>query len=113
LERFWNSRDGVTPFGTVCPSCGKPDLFHNFFGSDEYAPNHVPHHGQRVWIAMTKLRAEQRAWSRITALKEHRRIDSEDELEILFNSLFESIYQDGEAPDMVVTGYEVAQGVAA
>jgi hypothetical protein len=48
-ERIWNSRDGVTPFGMGCPSCGGNELYHAFFGSDEYAPNHKLHRGQRFW----------------------------------------------------------------
>lgn len=38
-ERIWNSRDGVTPFGMRCPSCGRADYYHTYFGSDLYAPN--------------------------------------------------------------------------
>lgn len=54
LERFWNSRDGVTPFGGVsCPSCGSKGLLgglqHILFHLDEHAPDHKPHPGQRVW----------------------------------------------------------------
>jgi hypothetical protein len=52
-ETFWNSRDGVTPFGTTCPSCGG-DLQHVNFAGDVYAPDHKPHHGQGVWRDGTK-----------------------------------------------------------
>jgi hypothetical protein len=52
-EIMWNSRDGVTPFGTQCPSCGG-DLLHTAFGSDRYAPGHKPHIGQRVWRGGTR-----------------------------------------------------------
>ena len=45
-ERAWNSRDGVTPFGTQCPSCGG-NLQH--VDMDEYAPAHQPFIGQLVW----------------------------------------------------------------
>jgi hypothetical protein len=44
-ERFWNSRDGVTPFGGIeCPSCGEKGmsmtggLSHIRFDLDEHAP---------------------------------------------------------------------------
>lgn len=48
-ERIWNSRDGVTPFGMQCPSCGGTELYHAYFGSDEYAPSHMLHLRQRFW----------------------------------------------------------------
>jgi hypothetical protein len=53
-ELFWNSRDGVTPFGGIrCPSCGSQGLqgglSHIHFHLDEHAPNHKPYPGQRIW----------------------------------------------------------------
>ena len=47
-ERFWNGRDGVTPFGTSCPSCGGI-MNHVQWQRDVCTPDHVPHHGQAVW----------------------------------------------------------------
>lgn len=52
-EVIWNSRNGVTPFGLTCPSCGKHDLLHVEWHRDVKAPDHVPHPGQRVFIDMT------------------------------------------------------------
>lgn len=108
LERMWNSRDGVTPFATVCPTCGMPKLTHAYFGSDFYAPDHKPHHGQRVWVNMTKERATQYVRTRMNQLRDRLRIDPEEEPAIR-ESLFDSIYHDGQAPDMVVTGYKEVQ----
>jgi len=48
-ERIWNSRNGVTPFGLACPSCGKPSLLHVAWGGDNYAPKHKCHKGQRFF----------------------------------------------------------------
>ena len=56
-ERFWNSRDGVTPFMMGCPSCGG-DLQHVDWHDDVYAPNHVPHWGQGIWRDGTPDEAE-------------------------------------------------------
>lgn len=56
-ETFWNSRDGVTPFGMGCPSCGG-DLQHMNWGADTYAPDHKPHHGQGIWRDGTPDEAE-------------------------------------------------------
>lgn len=56
-ERMWNSRDGVTPFGTTCPSCGLPDLMHVAWHLDVCEPNYRPRRGQRVWIDMTEAHA--------------------------------------------------------
>lgn len=47
-EMAWNSRDGVTPFGIGCPSCGQT-LNHVNFGRDIYSPDHKPHSGQIVF----------------------------------------------------------------
>jgi len=47
-ELAWNSRDGVTPFGIGCPSCGN-SLTHTNFHEDNPSPNHVPHSGQIVF----------------------------------------------------------------
>ena len=48
-ERFWNSRDGVTPFALGCPSCGNPSLRHVQWVLDERAPDHKPHPGQGIF----------------------------------------------------------------
>lgn len=48
-ERIWNSRDGVTPFGCRCPSCGDLTLGHTDFSGDVVAPNHKLHQGQKFW----------------------------------------------------------------
>lgn len=52
-ERIWNSRDGVTPFGTPCPSCGGDSLYHTMRGM-LYAPQHKLTHGQKFWRTMTE-----------------------------------------------------------
>ena len=48
-ERFWNSRDGVTPFCLGCPSCGQASLRHIHWSRDKHTPNHKPHYGQGIW----------------------------------------------------------------
>lgn len=48
-ERIWNSRDGLTPFGTGCPSCGGYQMLHADWHLDERKPNHTLHRGQRFW----------------------------------------------------------------
>ncbi|MEE4016114.1 hypothetical protein V1T76_28940 [Roseibium sp. FZY0029] len=57
-ETIWNSRDGVTPFGMVCPSCGKPNLRHVNWQHDVYAPEHKLQIGQRFWRDGTPDEAE-------------------------------------------------------
>jgi len=61
-ERLWNSRDGVTPFGFGCPSCGgtlgEQGLLHVWWNLDRCVPDHVPHSGQRVWRDGTREDAE-------------------------------------------------------
>lgn len=49
VERIWNSRNGVTPFGLSCPSCGGHKLYHTNFREDEFAPRHELRKGQRFF----------------------------------------------------------------
>lgn len=56
-ERIWNSRDGVTPFGCACPSCGGT-LYHKRWSADEYAPKYELRRGQRFWRDGTPDEAE-------------------------------------------------------
>ena len=53
IERFWNSRDGVTPFVVLarCPQC-RGDMQHIDFYADEQAPDHRPYRGQGVFTDM-------------------------------------------------------------
>lgn len=49
-EIIWNSRDGVTPFGTQCPGCKAPELYHVNFQGDIYDPKgELRLLGQRFW----------------------------------------------------------------
>lgn len=102
-ERFWNSRDGVTPFGTQCPSCGQASLYHAYFGSDQYAPNHTPPVGQKVWIDMTRERAEQIVRQRIDMLRKHGQDTALIEASVKRH--VESFFEHGTSPDMAVSGY--------
>lgn len=47
-EVIWNSRDGVTPFGTACPSCSG-SLMHVYFFSDKCVPDHKLNKFQKYW----------------------------------------------------------------
>ena len=67
-ERIWNSRDGVTPFGTTCRSCGKI-ANHVEWGRDEQAPNYKPISGQRFWRDGTPDEAEAFMRRRIEKMK--------------------------------------------
>lgn len=103
-EVFWNSRDGVTPFCTACPSCGEPSLYHVNFWSDRYAPDHKPHKGQRIWLSMTKERALALATKAVLARKKLGKDTDE-----IIESVAASYFHDGHGPDMQVYGYsEVA-----
>lgn len=48
-ERIWNSRDGVTPFGLSCTSCGTANLRHVDWHLDQHTPEHCLFKGQRFW----------------------------------------------------------------
>lgn len=102
-ERYWNSRDGVTPFMTLCPSCDQPTLQHVWWTLDAHTPDHKPAKGQRVWVDMTRERAEQYARSQIAQMKARGYEDPPPET---FAAIVDDLFRDGDAPDMIVTGYE-------
>lgn len=53
LEKIWNSRDGVTPFGCQCPSCGQATLMHYVRGFiADPQENYKLNHGQKFWRNM-------------------------------------------------------------
>lgn len=99
-ERIWNSRDGVTAFGFQCPSCKEPKLKHVNWSLDEYAPNHVPAPGQRVWIDLTRARALEIA-KRTVAQVANGKLPAGADL----NRIADAVYNGGMAPDLVVYGY--------
>lgn len=102
-EIIWNSRDGVTAFGTRCPSCNAPNLLHVRFDLDRYDPDHVPFQGQRVWASMSKVQAAKIARDRLAAqIAMGRNIVMSDE-DIL--KLAISIWDKGLAPYLMVHGY--------
>lgn len=69
-EQVWNSRDGVTPFGLMCPSCGGASLFHTRWHLDHPAPKHKPHPGQRFFRDGTADEAVEVVKKRLTKAKE-------------------------------------------
>jgi hypothetical protein len=99
-EIIWNSRDGVTPFGMNCPSCGGNELIHCNWKLDKYAPDHKPHAGQRVWIDLTPERALVHAQRQIA----HARIKG-----YKYNSdaqeLADNMFAPGMPPDIRIEGY--------
>jgi hypothetical protein len=102
-EVFWNSRDGVTPFGTACPSCGALELYHVQFNRDVYAPNHQPHKGQRVWVTLTKERALAMAKRNVL-----RRKKPGPETDLVIDAVAADYFHDGHGPDMRIEGYTEA-----
>lgn len=108
-ERIWNSRDGVTPFAMPCPSCGGNGLtggmVHVDFHLDEYAPDHKPAPGQRMWVSMTREAAEAYTERRIALMQQRRAMPPSVDLETARRMTFDFIYQDGQAPDLAIAGY--------
>lgn len=102
-ERYWNSRDGVTPFGTLCPSCGEPSMQHIQWGLDTFAPDHKPVIGQRVWIDMSMPQAEAIARHRIAQARAAGR--GVDESPEYLAKLAAAIYENGRQPALEVWGY--------
>lgn len=85
-EIIWNSRDGVTPFGSTCPSCGKPSLRHVDWQRDVYAPDHKLHRGQRFWRDGTPDEAEAIIRRRIETIKDRYPLRPEDAERLIRNA---------------------------
>jgi hypothetical protein len=99
-ERVWNSRDGVTAFGFQCPSCKQPNLLHVNWNLDQYAPDHVPAPGQRVWIDLTRDRALEIARRTVDQVAKGSVPKGAD-----LNRIADAVYNGGMQPDLVVYGY--------
>ena len=99
-ERIWNSRDGVTPFCMGCPSCGQPSMAHVDWNLDQYAPNHRPALGQRIWKTMTIEYATALAKRALDRLAAAGRNDLPSVTE-----LAKDYYNDGHAPMLAIHGY--------
>lgn len=84
-ERIWNSRDGITPFAMSCPSCGNATLQHTHWNSDEPAPNHKLHEGQRFWRDGTPDDAEAIMTRRLDSIPKDSpyRVDAEKRAELI------------------------------
>ena len=49
VEKIWNARPHVTPFGVSCPACGEI-MNHKYFRSDAYEPDRRPRQGELIFI---------------------------------------------------------------
>lgn len=108
-ERFWNSRAGVTPYCTSCPSCGEPSLRHVDFSLDVRAPDHKPHNRQSVWLDMTKERAEACARRYVASIPDHVLKEYGRTRDQVVAGVAASNYESfgvGTSPDFRIHGYE-------
>lgn len=102
-ERHWNSRDGVTPYGSHCPSCGDFTIRHSRWHKDEYVPDYKPHHGQRIWVDMTRERAEKYVRALIAGSKSTPYKIEDDRFEsLVLNTMGEQ--HGGHGPDCIIFG---------
>ncbi len=81
-ERIWNSRDGVTPFGCGCPSCGGV-MQHMDWALDRYAPEHKLHRGQRFWRDGTPDEAEAIMRRRIDSTRDRYALEPAEKAELI------------------------------
>ena len=102
-ERIWNSRDGVTPFCIACPSCGKPDHYHEDWHNDRYAPFHLifMEKGQRYFVNMTMERAREYAAKRVDHYIEIGELAAGSRNYVI-GEVAKSFYHGGDAPDIMV-----------
>ena len=101
LESIWNSRDGVTPF-TIPSRTGGGISDHRYSAGLEHAyPLFVPPLGMRVFVAMSESRAMYIAAKQVSERWDSGMSDSFSSRDQAIKVLTASIYQDGEAPDLV------------
>lgn len=81
-ERIWNSRDGVTPFGCQCPSCGET-MYHVDWHLDEANPSHKPRRWQRFFRDGTPEEAERIMRRRIEMLRDRFPVTPEREATLI------------------------------
>ena len=58
-ERIWNSRNGITSFCISGRYPGDPEMSHVDWNLDTYAPNHVPDLGDRIFVNLTIIMAQE------------------------------------------------------
>lgn len=116
-EVLWNSRDGVTPF-VLSMKDGSPGT-HIDWRSDQYAPDHMPQVGDRIFIDLTVARAHEIAveqaqvtWDKPTRVDLSYSVkDAFESPEAFAAMLLEGLLQEVErgAPDVVEVTEEMAQ----
>lgn len=99
-EVIWNSRDGVTPFGIDCRSCGG-EARHINWRSDQRKPDFTPPADMRIFVDLTHIRAYEIAERKYQEMmeSEYRRDDMTKEE---FIRMILAGVQPGE-PDLVAT----------
>lgn len=83
MEVIWNSRDGITPFTAVCPSCGELSLTHVAWHLDRCAPQHKLNPGQAFWRDGTPDEAKTIMRARIDSLRETWPLTPEEDRELI------------------------------
>ena len=92
-EKIWNSRDGVTPFGICCPSCGET-MLHIAWNQDRFAPDHQLHDFQKFFRDGTRAEAERILLGRFALMKQAGYPEPED-IDAKIASMLETEFNDG------------------
>lgn len=113
VEVLWNSRDGVTPFIVRSPD-GQREMRHINWHRDTYAPHFKPQPGQRVFVTMTKERAEEVARQSVDRFWDHPQFPMRQRFEsreLAVEQLTESYWNEGTAPTIAVVQPDGTWGV--
>ena len=70
IEWIWNSRDGVTPF-CIRTRSGEKEMRHIDWQFDICIPHYKPSKGERIFVDLTRERAEQFARERVETYWNH------------------------------------------
>ena len=97
MEVLWNSRDGVTPFIIGCRYC-RGEALHKEMNLDRCIPEYNPFRGQRIFVDITKEKAEEIADKRIKNVRGEPHPAMPPMTKERYESIVDSIYNNGEAP---------------
>lgn len=107
-EIIWNSRDGVTPF-FIRNKQGN-EATHVDWHNDQFAPDHQPKKGERIFVDLTPERAREIATRQVERWWDNKDVPSMQDFyaskEEAIGKFAEGMYHGGESVDLIEVGDE-------
>jgi hypothetical protein len=103
IEWIWNSRDGVTPF-CILNRARTKEMRHVGWQFDRFIPHYKPIKGERIFVDLTRERAEFFARERVERFWDHGEYpmrERYDSKEHAIQVLVDGMLQHNGAPDLI------------